>query len=98
MDGYENCGNWMRISLMADTLCTYFSKNSPAGKEWMGFISFDGNRLDISFTASTEEEVKQKMRDFYAKDKAVRDANRAKAAENKAKRVAALKAKKGDDA
>lgn len=79
---------------MTDKMVTYFSKNAPTGREWMGFIYLDGNRLDIYFTAPTEEEVKAKMKEFYAKDKAVRDANRAKAEENKAKRVAALKAKR----
>ena len=71
---------------MADKLVTYFSRNSPAGKEWMGFIYFDEKRLNIYFTAPTEDDVKTKMKEFYAQDKEKRDANRAKKAEARARK------------
>lgn len=63
---------------MTDKLITYFSKNAPTGQEWLGYIHMIEGRLNMAFFASTEEEVKKKMREFWAKDKAERDANRAK--------------------
>lgn len=65
---------------MTDTLVTYQSKNSKPEHAWLGFIHLGGNRLDITFFGPTEEGVKAKMKEFYAKDKEVREANRAKKA------------------
>lgn len=69
---------------MTDSMCTWFSRNSPADQQWLGYVYLDGNRLPITCFGTTEEGVKKKMRELYAKDKAVRDANRAKRAANKA--------------
>ena len=71
---------------MADTLHTWSSRNAPPGHEWMGFIYINGKRLNIIFTASTEEELKAKMREEWAKEKEVREANRARRAEAMEKR------------
>lgn len=77
---------------MTDTLVTYHSTNSPADKQWLGYIWTEAGKLDISFFAPTEEEVKDRMREFWAKDREVRDANRKKKEE--AKIAAAAKAEK----
>lgn len=88
---------------MADTMVTYHSLNSPVGKEWLGFIYLEGKHLNVYFTASDEETVKAKMREFYAKDKAARDSARARRDENKRKQAERMKAKaavvplEGDD-
>lgn len=71
---------------MTDTLVTYHSINSRPEHQWQGYIHLDGRRLDVSFFGETEEQVKEKMRAFYAKDKQVRDANRAR---KEAQRIAA---------
>lgn len=75
---------------MSDTIATYRSLNAPEAHAWVGFIYINGKRLNIIFTADSEEEVKAKIKEFWARDKAKRDANRAKRAEAEAKRQASL--------
>jgi hypothetical protein len=70
-------------------MLTYRSQNASPDRQWLGYIYFyDTGRLAVTFFGSAEDEVKAKMREFYAKDKAVRDANRKRREEQ---RVAASK-------
>lgn len=78
---------------MTDRMFTYHSNNAPVDQSWLGYIVMGAKRLNISFTGSTEDEVKQKMREFWAKDKEKRDANRAHRAKA---RERALKTKTAD--
>ena len=83
---------------MTDHLTTYFSRNSKPEQSWLGYIHLkEVGRLNMAFFGSTEDEVKAKMKEFYAKDKAERDANRARREENR-KAAAERAAKKKVDA
>jgi hypothetical protein len=80
---------------MSDKLVTYHSVNSPPHLQWLGYIWAEEGKLNISFMGPTEEFVKEKMREFWAKDKAVRDANRQKKEEQRRKAAAKKEEDKG---
>ena len=80
---------------MTDTLVTYHSLNSRPEHQWLGYINFNGKRLNVTFFGETEDDVKAKMKEFYAKDKTVRDANRARRARQKEAAVARADRKNG---
>lgn len=54
---------------MTARIITYFSRNADPKQQWMGFIETSKGRLGIWFPGETEEEVKQKVRNFWATEK-----------------------------
>lgn len=54
---------------MTSRIITYESRNAAPEKAWMAFIEHNGDRLGIYFTGADEEDVKGKVRAFWAAEK-----------------------------
>lgn len=83
---------------MTDKMITYRSANAPANQEWLGYIHTEAGRLNMAFFAATEDEVKEEMREFWAKDKAEREENRKKKEDARIAAEAKAAAKKAEAA
>lgn len=64
---------------MSARIITYHSLNSELDQQWMGFIETHKGRLGIWFPGATEDEVKAKVRAFWAKEREKREASEARA-------------------
>lgn len=55
---------------MSAHIHTYVSRNAPPEEAWLAYIEKGGRTIGVRFTGATEDEVKAKVRAFYAEEQA----------------------------
>lgn len=61
---------------MSARIITFHSRNADPDQQWMAFIETSKGRLGIWFPGATEDEVKEKVREFWKREKTKAEARK----------------------